>query len=166
MTDIVVRSIDERDVPFLWEMLYASLYTRAEDEPFERDIIHSPGLSKYVEGWGRVGDFGFVAVATHGGQDRRLGSITLRFFNEQNAGFGYVNAETPEMGMAIIEEARGQGVGTRLIQAALEEAKQRGIAAVSLSVDPDNEAIRLYRRFGFVEVGMCDTSVTMVCTIQ
>jgi ribosomal protein S18 acetylase RimI-like enzyme len=70
------------------------------------------------------------------------------------------------MGMALIETARGKGIGNRLIQAVLEEAQKRGIDAVSLSVDPDNEAIRLYRRFGFIEQGMSGTSVTMVCEMN
>jgi len=163
MNEYHVRPIETEDVPFLWEMLYASLHTQGSDEPFEPEIVHNPELSKYVEGWGREGDFGYIVVDTLG---RRLGSITLRFYHEQNAGYGYVNAATPEMGMAVIEEARGKGVGTLLMQAALEEARQRGIDAVSLSVDPDNAAIRLYRRFGFEEFGMCGTSVTMLCALH
>lgn len=163
MTEYCVRPIETEDVPFLWEMLYASLHTQAGDEPLESGIVHSPELSKYVEGWGREGDFGYIAVDTLG---RRLGSITLRLYDEQNAGYGYVNAATPEMGMAVIEEARGKGLGTLLMQAALDEARQRGTQAVSLSVDPNNAAIRLYRRFGFEEIGMCGTSVTMLCRLH
>ncbi|MCM3208544.1 MULTISPECIES: GNAT family N-acetyltransferase [Paenibacillus] len=52
------------------------------------------------------------------------------------------------------------------MQAALDEARQRGIQAVSLSVDPNNAAIRLYRRFGFEEIGMCGTSITMLCQLH
>ncbi|MET3938830.1 GNAT superfamily N-acetyltransferase [Paenibacillus sp. PvP094] len=163
MTKYHVRPVETEDVPFLWEMLYASLHTQVGDEFLEPGIVHSPELSKYVEGWGRTGDFGYIAVDTLG---RKLGSITLRLYDEQNAGYGYVNAATPEMGMAVIEEARGKGLGTLLMQAALEEARQRGTEAVSLSVDPDNAAIRLYRRFGFEEIGMCGTSVTMLCRLH
>ncbi|QLG37359.1 GNAT family N-acetyltransferase [Paenibacillus sp. E222] len=163
MTEYQLRPIEEQDIPFLWEMLYASIFKREGEEPFEPEIIHSPGMSKYVEGWGREGDFGFIALDSQG---KRMGSVTLRFFNDQNAGYGYVNEATPEMGMAVIETARGKGIGTLLIQEALEEARKRGIEAVSLSVDPDNEAIRLYQRFGFVEQGMCGTSVTMVCVMN
>ncbi|MGD0035622.1 GNAT family N-acetyltransferase [Paenibacillus illinoisensis] len=163
MTEYYVRPVGTEDVPFLWEMLYASLHTQAGDEPLEPGIVHSPELSKYVEGWGRAGDFGYIAVDALG---RKLGSITLRLYDEHNAGYGYVNAVTPEMGMAVIEEARGKGLGTLLMQAALDEARQRGTQAVSLSVDPNNAAIRLYRRFGFEEIGMCGTSVTMLCRLH
>ncbi|PQP83851.1 histone acetyltransferase [Paenibacillus sp. PCH8] len=162
MNKYYLRPIEEQDIPFLWEMLYVSLHTREGDEPFEREIIHTSGLSKYVEDWGREGDFGYVAIDQHG---ERLGSITLRFYTDQNAGYGYVNADTPEMGMAVTENARGKGIGTLLFHAALNEAKQRGIEAVSLSVDPDNEAIRLYKRLGFVEKALCGASITMVRVI-
>lgn len=134
ITNYCVRPIEEQDIPFLWEMLYASLHRRE-------------------------GDFGYVAVDQQG---KRLGSITLRFYTDQNAGYGYVNAATPEMGMAVTEDARGKGIGTLLLQTALDEVERRGIAAVSLSVDPDNQAFRLYKRLGFVEESLNGTSVTMV----
>ncbi|WP_340031673.1 GNAT family N-acetyltransferase [Paenibacillus sp. FSL K6-1122] len=159
ISNYYVRPIEEQDIPFLWEMLYASLHRREGDEPFPIESIHTPGLSKYVEDWGREGDLGYVAVDQQG---KRLGSITLRFYTDQNAGYGYVNAATPEMGMAVTEDARGKGVGTLLLQTALDEVERRGIAAVSLSVDPDNQAIRLYKRLGFVEESLNGTSVTMV----
>lgn len=159
ITNYYVRPIEEQDIPFLWEMLYASLHRREGDAPLPIESIHTPGLSKYVEGWGRAGDFGYVAVDQQG---KRLGSITLRFYTDQNAGYGYVNAATPEMGMAVTEDARGKGVGTLLLQTALDEVERREIAAVSLSVDPDNQAIRLYKRLGFVEESLNGTSVTMV----
>ncbi|XOI98719.1 hypothetical protein ACMX2M_23145 [Paenibacillus polymyxa] len=75
-TDYLVRPIEEQDIPFLWEMLYASLHRREGDAPLPIESIHTPGLSKYVEEWGREGDFGYVAVDQQG---KRLGSITLRF---------------------------------------------------------------------------------------
>ncbi|MEK3705833.1 GNAT family N-acetyltransferase [Paenibacillus sp. FSL R7-0198] len=159
ITNYYVRPIEEQDIPFLWEMLYASLHRREGDAPLPIESIHTPGLSKYVEGWGRAGDFGYVAVDQQG---KRLGSITLRFYTDQDAGYGYVNAATPEMGMAVTEDARGKGVGTSLLQTALDEVERRGIEAVSLSVDPDNQAIRLYKRLGFVEECLNGTSVTMV----
>ncbi|MGN7416540.1 N-acetyltransferase family protein [Paenibacillus sp. SAF-068] len=159
MTNYHVRPIKEEDIPFLWEMLYASLHTREDDEPLPIESVHTPELSKYVKDWGREGDLGYIAVDQH---DKRLGSITLRFYTDQNAGYGYVDAVTPEMGMAVTQDARGKGVGTLLLQTALDEVERRGIEAVSLSVDPDNQAIRLYRRLGFVEKDLCGTSVTMV----
>ncbi|MGP3788142.1 hypothetical protein [Paenibacillus sp. 1A_MP2] len=55
MTEYQLRPIEEQDIPFLWEMLYASMFKREGEEPFKPEIIHSPGMSKYVEGWGERG---------------------------------------------------------------------------------------------------------------
>jgi RimJ/RimL family protein N-acetyltransferase len=59
-----------------------------------------------------------------------------------------------ELGMAVARPWRGQGVGTALLEAAIEWAREEGLHKLSLSVFPHNaSAIALYRRFGFVEEG-------------
>ncbi|SET94176.1 GNAT family N-acetyltransferase [Paenibacillus sp. NFR01] len=162
MTAYIIRSVNEQDITFLWEMLFESIYTPEGQEAANRDIINNPSLSKYVEGWGREGDRGYIAVNDLGDS---LGSITLRYFNKDNKGYGYVNDETPELGMAIRAEHRGRGIGTELLKTLLEQAKIEGINSISLSVDPNNPAIRLYKRFGFKEVGMEGTSITMMVNL-
>ena len=59
-----------------------------------------------------------------------------------------------EVGMMVAARWRGAGVGTALLQAAIDWAREVGAHKVALQVWPHNEpAIRLYRRFGFVEEG-------------
>jgi RimJ/RimL family protein N-acetyltransferase len=59
-----------------------------------------------------------------------------------------------EIGMAVAREWRGRGVGSALLAAAIEWARQRELHKLSLSVFPHNAAaIALYRKFGFVEEG-------------
>jgi len=59
-----------------------------------------------------------------------------------------------EIGMAVAREWRGRGVGSALMVAAIDWARQRGLHKLSLSVFVHNEAaIALYRKFGFVEEG-------------
>ncbi|OPA75283.1 histone acetyltransferase [Paenibacillus selenitireducens] len=154
-----VRPIGEEDIPFLWEMLYESLYVPEGGCPFPRDVIHEPSLSKYVEGWGRIGDYGYIAIDAQG---ERVGSVIMRFFKESNQGYGYVNEETPELNIAIIDAYRGKGIGTLLLESILEYGKAKQLPAISLSVDPNNYAVKLYERYGFHEIGMVDTSITMI----
>lgn len=59
-----------------------------------------------------------------------------------------------ELGMAIAREWRGRGVGSALMAAAIEWARERGLHKLSLSVFAHNTAaIALYRKYGFVEEG-------------
>ena len=59
-----------------------------------------------------------------------------------------------ELGMMVVAEWRGCGVGTALTATAIEWARARGLHKLSLSVFPHNvAAIGLYRKFGFVEEG-------------
>lgn len=61
---------------------------------------------------------------------------------------------TGTIGMHVATAAQGQGVGTRLMAALLEDADRRGLSRVELSVYADNErARRLYERAGFVVEG-------------
>jgi RimJ/RimL family protein N-acetyltransferase len=58
------------------------------------------------------------------------------------------------IGMAVLARWRGRGVGTTLMQACVDWARDADVHKLSLEVFPWNEAaIALYRKFGFVEEG-------------
>lgn len=52
------------------------------------------------------------------------------------------------MDIALVPEERGNGVGTPLVTKLLESAATRGLS-VTLHVEPDNPAQRMYARLGF-----------------
>jgi RimJ/RimL family protein N-acetyltransferase len=59
-----------------------------------------------------------------------------------------------ELGMGVVKGFRGQGIGARVLQAALDQAKVSNIPRVKLAVYANNTAaIALYRKFGFKEEG-------------
>jgi ribosomal protein S18 acetylase RimI-like enzyme len=59
-----------------------------------------------------------------------------------------------DFGMAVAKEWRGRGVGSALLAAASEWAREHGLHKLCLSVFPHNAAaIALYRKHGFVEEG-------------
>ncbi|MGO8994197.1 MAG: GNAT family N-acetyltransferase [Polyangiaceae bacterium] len=59
--------------------------------------------------------------------------------------------ETPELAIAVMPDAVGNGHGTRMLERLLQEARGR-YPGVSLSVRKENPARRLYARLGFVPV--------------
>ena len=59
-----------------------------------------------------------------------------------------------EVAMAVARPWRGRGVGSALMQTAVQWAREQGLHKLSLSVFAHNEAaIGLYRKLGFVEEG-------------
>lgn len=67
-------------------------------------------------------------------------------------------------GIAVSTEARGQGIGTRLLQAIEDHAVSLGRTSIRLDViDTNPGARRLYERFGFV--AQKTTSVGFLCMI-
>jgi L-amino acid N-acyltransferase YncA len=59
-----------------------------------------------------------------------------------------------ELGMAVGHDWRGRGVGSALVQAAIDGARSAGLHKLCLEVFPHNTAgIALYRRAGFAEEG-------------
>jgi ribosomal protein S18 acetylase RimI-like enzyme len=58
------------------------------------------------------------------------------------------------LGMGLLPDYRGRGLGERLIRAALDAATRAGFERVSLSVYASNtRAMALYRKVGFVHEG-------------
>lgn len=65
-----------------------------------------------------------------------------------------VSAHVGELGMGLLKEYRGQGIGKRLMQTALDKAKQKGLLRVELEVYEHNIAgIKLYEKMGFQHEG-------------
>lgn len=59
------------------------------------------------------------------------------------------------MGVSIQQAYCGCGLGSRMLEIALEQAKQNGFEQVELSVFSDNErAMGLYEKYGFQKFGM------------
>jgi GNAT superfamily N-acetyltransferase len=58
----------------------------------------------------------------------------------------------PEMAMAVVEDARGHGIGSKLIEALAREAAKR-FDSLSLNVHIRNPAARLYTRTGLRVAG-------------
>ena len=64
------------------------------------------------------------------------------------------------LGMAVLPDFRGRGVGSRLIMATLQKAWARGLVRVELGAYADNlRAIALYEKLGFKREGVARATV-------
>ena len=84
MTPITIRSATAADVPFLWDMLFESAFTTDEARAAWRsDPQPPPELVKYLDGWGRRGDAGVVAL---GDGRTPVGAAWYRLFDAADRG--------------------------------------------------------------------------------
>lgn len=155
-----IRPARPDDVPFIRAMTYEAGYWREDvPRPSLADALANPEIARYVDGWGRARDAAVVAV---GSGARRLGAAWYRLFAPDQPGFGYVDADTPELAVAVVRGMRGRGIGTALLRELLCEAHRRGESRLSLSVNFDHPAVGLYRRLGFATVGQDEDSWIML----
>ncbi len=154
-----ICELEKKDHEFLEEMLYQAIHVREGESPPPRDIIYLPEMNKYICDWGKPTDVGFMAVDKT--TQSKMGIGWLRLLTHENKGYGYVSDETPELSIAVAPEFRGFGIGTKLMLYAMGLTSNR-FNTISLSVDPDNEAIELYKRLGFIECGVSGTSIVML----
>jgi GNAT superfamily N-acetyltransferase len=161
-TPYLVRPGRPEDVGFLWDMIYEAAEWRPEGsgpKPPREEVLSDPSISHYVEGWGRAGDA--AVVAFHETYGRRIGAAWYRLMSPQDPGYGFVDASTPEVAIAVVPDRRGIGVGRTLLRALLETARSQGFGALSLSVERGNPAAELYERNGFVKLFSTDSDWVM-----
>lgn len=142
-----IKPFEMKDLPFLWEMLYQSIHVPEGQEVPSLDILKEPAIEKYLNHWSKEHDQALIAVNEN---NHPIGSVWIRLLDQENAGYGFVDNNTPELGMAIESSYRGLGVGKDLLSRMMDLAKDLGYSAISLSVDPRNKnALRLYENSGF-----------------
>ena len=155
----LLRTAGSDDIEFLWVVLHEAAFWRPDAErlPLE-EVRLAPELARYVEGFGRRGDWGVIAQEAR----QPLGAAWWRHFPSAAPGYGFVDEATPELTLAVLADHRGRGIGTALLAALERAARRRGLAGLSLSVERDNPALALYERHGFQRAGGLGGSLTMI----
>jgi ribosomal protein S18 acetylase RimI-like enzyme len=157
-----VRPAIPGDVAFLAAMLAEAADWRAGVSTLTfDDVLADAAIARYVADWPVPGDAGVVAEDETGD----AGAAWWRYFTTDDHGYGFVDESTPEVTVGVRPDARGRGIGAAMLTALTDEARRRGIAALSLSVEVDNPAVRLYERQGFAVVERSGGAFTMVCTL-
>jgi [ribosomal protein S18]-alanine N-acetyltransferase len=136
-----LRPLTADDAAFLREALYQAIFVPPGEAPPPRSLIDQPELAQYISGFGsQVGDVGVAALI----EAQPIGVAWVRLLH----GYGYVDDETPELSIAVLQKYQGQGVGTRLLVALFDQLRLQ-YNQVSLSVQTANPAHHLYQRLGF-----------------
>lgn len=153
----MLLALTSEDRSFLDQALIEAAFPGATPRPV--DPLADDHVARYLDGWGRPGDRGLVAWEG----PIRVGAAWVRLMPPGRPGYGFVDADTPELTVAVVASHRGRGFGRALVVGVLDLAAVAGHARVSLSVADANLAARqLYRSLGFSAVGHEGGSTTMV----
>lgn len=127
MSDVAIRPVRPEDLPRIMEIERAS-YTAPWPEASFRGLLRRPDAS--------------ILIAELDGQI--VGYAACWAVYEQG-----------ELGnIAVAPEYRGRGIAKRLMDAVIEDMRERGVRELFLEVRVTNEvARRLYERYGFEEIG-------------
>ena len=146
--DYVIRPLTAADEPILWDTLYQALQTSEGAPP--PDVVKRPEFARYVEGWGRPNDAGFVAHDTESSQ--LLGAVWIRRLSDQPDA-------PPDLAFGVKPGLRRRGIGAALLTQLVKTYPEQSM--ISIRASANNPAVRLYERFGFKIVNESKRSVTM-----
>jgi GNAT superfamily N-acetyltransferase len=156
---VEIRDLRPDETSFLRDMLYAALDWKAGRWlPPKFLVVRIPQAAIFHKGWGRPGDTALVAEE----DGSPIGLAWYRFFTDQEHGEGFVDEETPEVAVAVVDGHRGKGIGTALLEEIHARARRTGVRRISLSVDHDNPARHLYERLGYVALAEREDDERMV----
>lgn len=140
---LAIRTATPDDIPALTALLGQLFSQEAEFAPDTK--IQARGLAAIIA----EPAAGRIMVAKEGG--RPIAMVNLLYTVSTALGGRVAILED----MVVDPGSRGDGIGARLLQAALDAARADGCLRVTLLTDGDNErAHRFYERHGFVRSAM------------
>lgn len=156
----IIRKWKKSDFQFLKEMLFYAVYWNEENTTKQLEkLFDKPEIEKLLHRFGdREGDYSLIAEEN----GIPLGAVWYRYWTDNNHSYGYVNKNTPEIGIGVKSEYRGNGIGKKLMNEIIKNAKLKGIKQISLSVAPENFARHMYENIEFIYLETVGTSWTMV----
>ncbi len=151
----VIREIRSEEIPALDDFLYEAIFIPKGVEPPPRSIIEQEDLQVYVRGFGEEPHDHCLVAEVDG---KIAGAVWVRIMND----YGHVDNQTPSLAISLYPEYRGQWIGTQLLNQMLDMLRRKGYPQVSLSVQKENYALRMYQKAGFETVEERGEEVLMV----
>jgi ribosomal protein S18 acetylase RimI-like enzyme len=158
MGGMLLRPATADDFPFLTAMLLEACNWDGTPWFDEAKARADDRIWGYVADWPRRTDFGVVAEL----DGSPAGAAWARLLTAEQPGYGYVADDVPELTLGVAPGFRRRGVARAVLGELITQARTASYGRLSLSVDPDNPARKLYESLGFRKVGVVGTSDTMV----
>lgn len=138
----IIRKLEKAEYPILKDFLYEAIFIPEGAEKPPKTIVEKPELRVYIDGFGEQQDDAALCAEVEG---KIVGAVWTRIMDD----YGHIDSETPSLAISLYEEYRSRGIGTALLSRMVDLLKRNGKRRVSLSVQKENYALRMYERLGF-----------------
>ncbi len=154
-----VREMQPNEYFLLNDFLYNAIFIPQGVTPPPKNIIKQEELQVYVKDFGKQKDDVALVAEIDG---KIIGAVWARIMND----YGHIDNDTPSLAISIYKNYRGYGIGTSLMQNMISLLKYRGYKRVSLAVQKENYAVKMYKRIGFIIVEENSEEYIMVCELK
>ena len=135
MSEVVIVGFQDQFAEDFGRLNYEWIERSYGVEEHDHEVLDHP-LKSVIEPGGQI----FFAVK----EGKAIGTVAMIPFGERSFELAK---------MAVAPDARGHGVGDKLMAACVDFARSSGSASIILESNTKQEAaINLYRKFGFVEI--------------
>lgn len=162
MNNYNIREIKQTEIPILSDFLYEAIFQPNGQQLLPRDVIRQPELQVFIEGFGRKDDHCLIAEC----DEKIIGAVWSRILTGTIKGYGNVDGTTPELAISLYQEYRNRGIGTELMKRMMQLLKSSGYVQVSLAVQKDNYALRMYQAVGFSIIEELEQEYLMLCQLM
>ena len=138
----IIREIKKSEYIFLKNFLYEAIFIPEGITPPPKNIVDIPELQIYISNFGKsLHDVALVAESNK----RLVGAVWCRIMKD----YGNIDDETPSLAIGIYKEYRKLGIGTEMMKKMINILKEKKYEKVTLSVQKNNYAVKLYKKLGF-----------------
>ena len=141
----IIREMRQEEYCLLSDFLYEAIYIPDGIEPPPKSVVNCPELQEYIVEFGKRKYDKALAAEIQGNV---VGAIWVRIMND----YGHIDNDTPSLAMSVLQKYRGLGIGTSLLKQLLQAEKLAGYSKISLSVQKNNYAVKMYKKAGFTVV--------------
>ena len=141
MKENVIREIRPEEIPLLNGFLYEAVFIPEGVPAPPGSIIENEDLQVFI---------------------RDFGAVWTRVMND----YGHVAESIPSLAISLYKDYRHQGIGTESLRDMLQLLRRDGYPQVSLSVQKENYAFRMYMKAGFEVLKETAEECFMVCKLK
>ncbi|MFV0394202.1 MAG: GNAT family N-acetyltransferase [Coprobacillaceae bacterium] len=157
-----IRKLLPNEYPILEEFLYSAIFQKDENNLIPKEIIYTePTLQIFYKDFGMKNDFCLVVEY----EKEIIGAAWVRLLNGVPKGFGNIDDTTPELAISINPNFRSKGIGKVLLKELLVSLKENNYTQISLAVQKENYALKLYQEVGFKIIKEVDEEYIMLCLL-